>query len=440
MGHRALGVLALSALAGCAERTSSAAPSPADAGAMPIVATSVTAPPPPPPPVGPLRVLVAGDLLPHRPALASPESIKNALAPLAPLFTTGDAVVANYEAATGDVDTKVFRMAYAVPKEWMAELPGAGIKHVTIANNHACDLGEPGLYATLKAADANGISAIGGDMQDAWTARVLVEKSGKRVCAIGWTTLVNANEGPCARSSKLAVASVHGNGGKMHIDRAMQKARAKCDATIAILHGGEEYRPQTTMVMDQAAHAAEAGADAVVIHHPHIASPIVVHTTKDGRNVPIFASVGNLVANQGESWKPPMFPVLRDNRRLVCVNGWTRLGVIADLGFRFDTTPPRLDWNVHLTWMDNEHVEHKDAVVPKIATRVLDPTADKEIIETLTQDHVGPDELFTEPCWTERPNATDDPRCHVTITHEAQTGREGALIVRPRKKAASRSR
>ncbi|HEY8080178.1 MAG TPA: CapA family protein [Labilithrix sp.] len=413
MGPDRLGAIALVLLAGCAERAVSASTG-ADASASDAAPTVAIADAEPPP-AGPVRVLVAGDLIPHRPALAQPESIKNALAPMIPLFAKGDAVVANYEAATGDVDPNAFRLAYAVPKQWIAELPGAGIAHVTVANNHACDLGEPGLYATLEAAKESGLDAIGGDMQDAWTPRVLATRGGKRVCAVAWTTIVNADEGPCARSPKLAVASIHGYAGKSRIDAAIKRARASCDAVIAIMHGGEEYRKQTTLVMDQAAHAAEVGADAVVIHHPHIASPILIHTTRDDRRVPIFASIGNLVANQGESWKPPMFPVLRENRRLVCVNGWTRLGLVADLDFRFDASPPRLDWNVHITWIDNEHVEHKDVAVPKISARLLDPKADEDVVARLSDDPIGPVDLFTEPCWTERPNATDDPRCHVPL-------------------------
>jgi poly-gamma-glutamate synthesis protein (capsule biosynthesis protein) len=195
-----------------------------------------------------------------------------------------------------------------------------------------------------------------------------------------------------------------------------------CDATIAIFHGGQEYAPQTTQVLDQAAHAAEAGADAVIIHHPHIASPVVVHDTKDGRHVPIFASVGNLVTNQGESWKPPMFPVLPENRHLVCVNGWTRLGVLADLAFTFDASAapaavkrPRLDWGTHLVWIDNEHAEDRNVVTPKIQARLLEPAHDGAIIEALSKDARGPLALFTDPCWLER-NATAatlprDPRC-----------------------------
>src|SRR5207253_1979794 len=162
-------------------------------------------------------------------SLVTPASIRAALAPLAATFQSADVVVANYEAATGDVDAKAFRLAYAAPQGWLEELPKAGIKALTVANNHACDL----------------------------SMEVL-------------------------------------------------------DATIAIIDGGDEYVAQRREVMDQARHAADAGADAVIVHHPHIASPVVVHATKDGRKVPVFASVGNLASNQGESWKPSMFPVLRE--------------------------------------------------------------------------------------------------------------------------------
>lgn len=369
-------------------------------------------PPRPPRLDRPLRVMVGGDLLPHRPSLVAPAAIHAALAPLAPLFAKADAVVANYEAATGDVDPKAFRLAYAAPHGWLEELPKAGLRAVTVANNHACDLGEPGLDATLDSASKSGLLALGADVSDPWAPRAIVEQNGKRICAVAWTTLSNSG-GACSRSRHLAVAPLNA-AGKQRIDRALAKARTQCDATIAIFHGGDEYASQTTLVMDQAAHAAEAGADAVIVHHPHIASPVVVHATKDGRKVPLFASVGNLVTNQGESWKPPMFPVLPENRHLVCVNGWTRLGVLADLSFAFDGAGekrPRLDWGIHLVWIDNEHAEDRTAVTPKIQARLLDPAKDRAIVDKLSEDVRGPVALFSDPCWFERDAAaTASPR------------------------------
>jgi len=83
MGRGVLLLLGV-ALPGCAERTSSAAPAPVVSEDASVAI--VKAPEPPPPPAGPVRVLVAGDLLPHRPALVAPDAIKNALAPLSTLF------------------------------------------------------------------------------------------------------------------------------------------------------------------------------------------------------------------------------------------------------------------------------------------------------------------------------------------------------------------
>jgi hypothetical protein len=429
MARLALGIV-LAAL-GCAP----AKPAPvetAPAPAPPPESHEAFGPPAPPPPLGPLRVLVAGDLLPHRPSLVAPGSIRAALAPLATLFGNADAVVANYEASTGELDRKTPRLVYAAPPGWLEALPGAGLKAVTVANNHACDLGGAGLEATLAGAERGGLVAIGGDAEDPWAPRILVERGGKRICAVAWTTLVNSESG-CARSSHLAFAPLS-RVGKTRVDRALARARSRCDATVAIFHGGVEYVPQTTEVMDFAGHAAEAGADAVVIHHPHIASPVTVHDTKDGRHVPIFASVGNLVTNQGESWKPPMFPVLRENRRLVCVNGWTRLGVVADLAFRFDGEVPRLDWGEHLTWVDNEHAEDKTVAVPHIQARLLDPARDRAVIDELSKDSVGPDELFTDPCWLEKPARVDAPRCHAELRHGAAPPKAAPVAARSRKK------
>ncbi len=389
------------------------------AAEVPAIVVEPFGPPPPPPPTEPLRVLVGGDLIPHRPSLAAPSAVLSALAPLGPLFQKADAVVANYEAATGDLDKKAFRLAYAAPAAWLEALPQAGITAVTVANNHACDLGATGVETTLDATAKSKLVTIGGDAEgDPWAPRTLVERGGKRVCAVAWTMVMNA-EGGCARTTRLAIATDNA-AGRQKIASALQRARTACDATIAVVHGGIEYVPQTAQMMALARSAADWGADAVVVHHPHVASPVVVQSTKDNRNVPIFASIGNLVSNQGESWKPPMYPVLRENRRLVCVNGWTRLGVLADLAFDF-RDKPRLDWSFHLLWTDNEHADNK-APVPRIATRVLDPTKDAEIVSRLSDDERGPVDLFDDPCWVERPVYTDgdrqrSDRCATSIVH-----------------------
>jgi poly-gamma-glutamate capsule biosynthesis protein CapA/YwtB (metallophosphatase superfamily) len=400
---RALALLACGALAAPACR-------PHDPGAS--APASLAAPAAPPAATDSLlRVLVAGDVLPHRPRLLPPARIGEALAPLRPLFEEADATIVNYETATGDprnLTLKSQSIALAARPAWMAQLAGAHVTALTAANNHACDLGERGLDATIETAGSLAMPAIGVDEQDPWRARVVAEKDGHKVCAVGWTTFVNEPIAGCSESGKIAIADWR-NRGLAQIDRAIAAARASgCDAVVAILHGGDEYEPQGPGPLLQARHAAFAGADAVVLHHPHVPSPVLVLATPDGRRVPIFESVGNLVSNQGESWKPAYLPVRKNNRHYISLNAWTRLGVIADLRFRWPASSPAghgergaLEWGYHLVWTDNEHAIKRSLAMPHIDARPLDPVADSAIESKLETDHEGPLALFRDPCWME---------------------------------------
>jgi hypothetical protein len=286
---------------------------------------------------------------------------------------------------------------------------------LTLANNHACDLGRPGLEATIRAARDAGVQALGADDKSPWQAKVIAVKDGRRVCAVAWTTFVNSEARACPASGKLALAGLDPAGERV-IPGAIAGARAAgCDATIAIIHGGQEYETQDWSAQVQARLAADAGADAVVLHHPHVPSPVHVYETRDGRTVPVFVSVGNLVSNQGESYRPPM--AATSPFHLVCMNAWTRLGVIADLEFAWAPSGaasegperPSLAYGYHLTWTDNEHATDRAAPMPHIVTHLLDP--DDPIGARLARDEAGPAELFTDRCWLEK-NIT---RCPVPM-------------------------
>ncbi len=372
-----------------------ASPPPATREALGLTATL-------PPSPTKIRVMVGGDLLPHRPMLLSPERLRDALAPLRDLLSTADIAVANYETSTGDPSHFAARdISLAASPQWLAAA-GSSFGAVTVANNHACDLGTRGFVATLAAARAAGVIAIGGDEQSPWQPRTLVEKDGRRVCAVAWTTFVNAEGHACSGSGKLALAGLDREG-DLAVGRAIARTRASgCDATLAIFHGGKEYETQQWSGLVQARIAADAGADAVVIHHPHVPSPVRVYVTHDGRKVPIFESVGNLVSNQGESYRPTYPPV--SPQRLVSLNGWTRLGVIADLEWAWPRGPdaasrPSLAYGFHLTWTDNEHATNRATPTPRIAVRLLAPAEDSALIDKLKTDRDGPVDLFDDACW-----------------------------------------
>jgi poly-gamma-glutamate synthesis protein (capsule biosynthesis protein) len=357
-----------------------------------------------------LHVIVAGDLLPHRPMLLPVERLHAGLEPIAALLGSADVAIANYETATGGAERFLGKhnISLAAPAGWLAEA-GTRFHFVTVANNHACDLGRAGLSATLDAAKQAGVSVVGGDAEhDPWQPRVIDEKDGRKVCAVAWTTFVNAEGKACKGSGELAIAGFD-HKGRVAIETAIGRARKSgCDGVLAIFHGGEEYVGPIWGVREQAKAAADAGADAVVIHHPHVPAPAVVLIARDGRKVPVFESVGNVLSNQGESYEFPNFPV--SPKHLVAQNAWTRLGVLADLSWSWPEGAskherPGFTYGYHLTWTENDHLQHKADAMPHIATRPLDPVADRALINRLSSDPRGPIRLFTDPCWLEASGA-----------------------------------
>ena len=355
-----------------------------------------------------LHVLVGGDVIPHRPQLVDPESVTAALAPLAPLFKSADASVVNYETATGEVGSHIdpSMLALAAKPAWMHAVAASNVSALVLANNHACDLGARGLAASIDTASATGVTALGASATDPWAPMTIAQKNGRRVCAVAWTTFVNERHHGCGDSPHLAIAKSD-HEGRLRAAKAVSRAfHEGCDAVVAIVHGGEEYQPQTHAMMNVARAVAEAGAIAVVMHHPHVVSPIVVYETEDGRQVPIYASVGNLVSNQGESWSPE-FPAAQKDRRIVYMNGWTRVGMIADLELSLGAhTTTLASFGDHLVWVDNAHAHDKSNPRAPIAARLMDPEKDRAVIEKLSRDTLGPRAIFDDPFWIERNRAS----------------------------------
>ncbi len=412
-----LAAILLVSLSGCRqERLAPPEPSPAPAPSPAVSFAAVRKEPGPSPrdeAPRPLRVLVAGDVIAHRPILARPGALGRALEKLGPLFQGADAVVVNHESATG-VAPASNELAYAAPETWSTELRAARVTAITLANNHACDLGPSGLNATLTLARTAGLSWVGaaageGAEGDPWRARVLAQGGGHKVCGVGWTTHMNGNPRLCA--GKIAyIPDLHA--AELRARKSIQMARTEgCDAVIAMVHAGQEYAAQGRGEIAIAERLAEAGADAVLMHHPHIPSPLQITTTKDGRAVPLFTSVGNLVTNQGYAWRSVM-PVVVPDRRAVSVNAWTRLGVVADLVFDWPAgaSRPDLRYGYHLIWNARPRGEGQGQETPEIQARLIDSKADAELIANFGRDKLGPNVLFESPCWLQGKEPCSGPQ------------------------------
>jgi len=346
---------------------------------------------------GVVRLLVAGDVIAHRPVLIGEGALAAALAPLDSLFSSANGVLVNHESSTGDTPTgKTHDLEYAAPPFWAGELARAHVTGIGLANNHACDLGRSGLLATVSGAKKEHLAVVGAG-EDPWKAEVVASSGGHDVCAVGWSTLTNGDPMACDKSLAFAPESPTATA-RVEKEIAAAKKRG-CAAVVAVVHIGEEYKEQPPSVYVLGARLAEAGADAVVMHHPHVPSAPKATTTRDGRVVPIFASLGNLVSNQGYAWKAPR-PVVLPNRKQVSANAWTRVGLVADLAFSWPTAgkPPTVAFGYHVVWNDKPKLEKRGSedLVVRLLTR-----NDRELLERFALDRDGPNGIFASRCWRE---------------------------------------
>jgi poly-gamma-glutamate capsule biosynthesis protein CapA/YwtB (metallophosphatase superfamily) len=312
-----------------------------------------------------IDVSIGGDAIPQVKVLAN--EIEDIVASIPSCFKNADARVLNLEAPVGERaglpgDKSI--LAFASPPAWFGKLNASSkASAFVVANNHACDLGPEGLASTVREAKTLNAPIAGADESDPWKRVDFVEKDGRHVCMVAWTTFLNdkgRKQKGCLEGSagaKVARAEL----GRKGLDLIHEQLSAPgrwdgCDARIAYIHGGREYRPQIRPVLEQA-QAASAYVDAVIVSHPHvpdqveaIRSPAVpagrdanaAGGRKEGRSVPVFKSLGNFISNQGIAWTLGMSVELLD------VDGvpdpirtvWTRVAMIARLHFGWEPNAP----------------------------------------------------------------------------------------------------
>jgi poly-gamma-glutamate synthesis protein (capsule biosynthesis protein) len=139
---------------------------------------------------------------------------------------------------------------------------------MSVANNHANDLGREGLEQTPEVLRAAGITPVGEARHEGSPLRVVtMEHRGWRIGLVSATTWLN--HAPTAGDPAVPVVAVS------RLRRALvplvEQARADHDLVIVLLHWGRERRERPEPAQIHAAHAfIDAGADLVIGHHPHV--------------------------------------------------------------------------------------------------------------------------------------------------------------------------
>ncbi len=210
---------------------------------------------------------------------------------IAPLFRKSDFGFVNLESPLtrgGEAQTWKDVVIKGNP-DLAPAMAASGINVVTLANNHAGDMGPSGLLDTISHCRKNDIAVVGAgkDLAAAMSAAVLETEQGTTVAFLGFTDVLPA--GYPATPSNPGVAPGRSDLGA--VKRAIRTAAKQADFVVVGWHWNFEYKRAPSPLESSEGHAAvDAGADIVFAHHPHLLNGV----EKYGGGL-IFYSLGNLV-------------------------------------------------------------------------------------------------------------------------------------------------
>lgn len=236
----------------------------------------------------PIRVRAVGDV-----AIAGTmrdEVLAHGLDPFAQLgdaireadvaFVNLEAVLTERAAPRGHVATPGMPLLKSPPRT-AAMLARAGFDVVSLANNHALDYGELGLADTLRHVEAERLHAIGAGTTVARALReAVLTVRGVRIGFLAFTEKSNQHTAGAGYLARMRSAEAR-----------VRALRPDVDVLLVSLHWGEQYELRPEPEQRRFARAIlDAGADAILGHHPHVVQTVETYAGK-----PILYSLGNFV-------------------------------------------------------------------------------------------------------------------------------------------------
>ncbi|MCU1341347.1 MAG: putative enzyme of poly-gamma-glutamate biosynthesis (Capsule formation)-like protein [Candidatus Acidoferrum typicum] len=206
---------------------------------------------------------------------------------------------------------------FDAPINLLQALKFSGVEIVSIANNHVFDQGYAGFAETQDHLREQGIlfTGAGSTAETAWKP-VVLEKNGIKVGWLGMTRWLNGGRNPEKESDPhVAFFPYPGESmGAPGLDEsavldAIKSARTQCDLLVISIHWGVEYATAPNAKDVDIAHdMLDAGASAVIGHHPHVLQPIETYVTHDDRSTLIVYSLGNFISNQARTYVGGLTP------------------------------------------------------------------------------------------------------------------------------------
>ena len=205
-----------------------------------------------------------------------------------PILSKADVVVGNLESSISTRGTAVENKKFTLRAGPIAAqaLKKAGIRVVTLANNHSMDFGPLALKDTLAVLDENNIlyTGAGMDLDDARSPAFLKVK-GRKIAFLSYSLTFPLEF--FASASRPGTAPGYAD----FVRSDIEKARRSADLVVVSFHWGAELMTASKdYQVELGRKAIDWGADLVLGHHPHVLQELEVY---QGRI--IAYSLGNFV-------------------------------------------------------------------------------------------------------------------------------------------------
>ncbi|WP_427963509.1 CapA family protein [Altererythrobacter sp.] len=254
-------------------------------------------------PNGEISIVVIGDLV-----LDEPDA-DHWLAGIAPALRQADLAIGHVEVPHSDCEYEMPGdiPAPGAPPENLQAIADAGIAMVSLAGNHVADCGAQGIAETVSGLDRAGVlhCGAGSNINLARKPAVTVVE-GKRIAFLSYNCVGPEATWATATKAGCAYLPIRANDGSPISPRAnlseidteaydilrsdIAAAHDLADFVLVAMHKGIVHTPAklAPYERDLARAAIDAGCDAVIGHHAHIARGIEFH-----RGKPIFHGLGN---------------------------------------------------------------------------------------------------------------------------------------------------
>jgi len=240
-----------------------------------------------------IRLLFSGDLCPigriERMLIAG--DLAGAFGDTLALFAQANLAIVNLEAPLCRANSPILKCGpnFRADRRVARALTTAGVDVCCLANNHVMDQGPAGLRETLAALDAAGLRRLGAGVDQTKVAGPLAIKlEGIRLALLNFGIVEGALASAGPGAARIDVLTVR---------RAVARAAEGGALVIPMLHAGREEVLFPSPGMQQfCRELIEAGAAAVVCHHPHVPQGIEIW-----RGRPIAYSLGNFLFGEPDS-------------------------------------------------------------------------------------------------------------------------------------------